>query len=186
MLRKVVVSVLLIGLVALLVVGAVNRTLARTALESGQQTGRGAGTQVSTREGGGRTKGDLANAAQASRGQGRGWREQAALPDAASVDWQTLTGVVKQIDSDALVLTLDTAEEALVEGQPWRYAQSQNFAAALGEIVTLAGAFEAGEFKTGILTNTVTGMSIQLRDAAGRPAWSGQGQRQANQSTSMP
>jgi hypothetical protein len=178
MLRKVVVSVLLIGLVALLVVGAVNRTLARTALESGQQTGRGASTQVSTGEGGGRTKGDLANAAQASRGQGRGEREPAALTDVTPVDWQTLTGVVTHIDGDALVLTLDTGKDALIEGQPWRYAQSQGFVATPGTLVTLAGYFEADEFKTGVLTNAVTGMSIQLRNASGRPAWSGQGERQ--------
>ena len=179
--RKVVVSVFLIGLVALLVVGAVNRTLARTALESGQQTGRGAGSQASSGQAGGRTEGDLASDGQASGGQGRGGqsggRGQAVLTEVAPVDWQTLTGVVTQIDGEALVLTLDSGEVMLVEGQPWRYAQAQTFAAAVGERVTVAGYPEDEEFKTGMLTNTVSGMSVQLRDAAGRPAWSGQGLR---------
>jgi len=39
------------------------------------------------------------------------------------------------------------------------------------------GYVEADEFKAGTLTNLTTEVTVQLRDAFGRPGWGGQGRR---------
>jgi hypothetical protein len=191
MLKKVVFSAIFIGLIALLVVGAANRTLARSALTGGEGINRTASGQAggghfgNSNSNGGHSDGDAesdqaggenTDLDKAGGGQGSGgrWRDTSA---ATSQPWQTVTGKVAQIDANALVLTLDTGGEAFVEGQPWRFAQDQGFDAQVGDAVTLSGYVEAEEFKTGALTNTTTGVSLPLRDEFGRPGWGGQGRR---------
>jgi hypothetical protein len=46
-----------------------------------------------------------------------------------------------------------------------------------GEEVTIVGYWEDGEFKAAEITRLSDGATIVLRDANGRPAWSGAGQR---------
>jgi hypothetical protein len=43
--------------------------------------------------------------------------------------------------------------------------------------VTLSGYDQNGSFEVARIDNTTNGKSVVLRDASGRPGWSGRGQR---------
>ncbi|MEO8613213.1 MAG: hypothetical protein ABI690_35305 [Chloroflexota bacterium] len=93
-----------------------------------------------------------------------------------SLTWQTLQGVVTQIDAAAIIISVQNNERVIVEGQPLAFAVGQGFAAALGDTITVEGYEENGELKIGRMTNLTSGQHIQLRDINGNPAWRGQGQ----------
>ena len=204
MLKKVITTTIFLVLIGLLVVGAVNRTLARSALtagthqegthtetvnggqgknghaESGQaatdSAGHGAGEEKYPGAGGGQG-GD----GQGGGGQGANARERTlgtqSADSAAAIAWQQVTGEVVESGLEAMLLVAEDGAEVLVEGQPWRFAQSQGFDAQVGDAVTVMGYVEADEFKAGALTNLTSEVTVQLRDASGRPGWGGQGRR---------
>jgi hypothetical protein len=93
-----------------------------------------------------------------------------------SLTWQTLQGVVTQIDAAAITISVQNNELVVFEGQPLAFAIGQGFTAALGDTITVEGYEENGEFKIGRMTNLTSGQHIQLRDVDGNPAWRGQGQ----------
>lgn len=93
-----------------------------------------------------------------------------------SLTWQTLQGVVTQIDAAAITISVPNHELVVVEGQPLAFAIGQGFTAALGDTITVKGYEENGEFKIANMTNLTSGQYIQLRDVDGNPAWRGQGQ----------
>ena len=162
MLKKIVLAVVLIGLVGLLVLGAVNRTLAKTATDEGYGNGQGNGN--------GNGGGSQGNGGSQTYGDGTGTGQ-------AQVDeWLTLTGTVTAVDAD--LLAVDTAGgEVLVENRGWWYAQEQGFAAQVGDQVTLTGFYENDAFEVGQIDNLTTGQSVTLRDENGRPMWAGRGRR---------
>lgn len=168
MLKKIVLAVVLIGLVGLLVLGAVNRTLAKTATDEGYGNGQGAGNGNGGGQGNG--GGSQGNGGSQAYGDGTGTGQ-------AQVDeWLTLTGAVTAVDAD--LLAVDTAGgEVLVENRGWWYAQEQGFAAQVGDQVTLTGFYENDAFEVGHIDNLTTGQSVTLRDENGRPMWAGRGRR---------
>jgi hypothetical protein len=88
-----------------------------------------------------------------------------------TVEWETLTGTVIAIDSE---VTIQTAEgEVLVSMGQSAYWES--FGLELGDKLSVAGFYEDGEFKAGIVENLTAGETIVLRDEAGHPMWAGQG-----------
>ena len=94
---------------------------------------------------------------------------------AVPLNWETITGIVLISDSE---LTVDTgATELLVGlGQSW-YRDEQGFVVNVGDEVRIEGYEEDGEFKAAMVENLSLGTSIVLRDATGRPMWSGQSAR---------
>jgi len=94
-----------------------------------------------------------------------------------SLRWQTMQGVVTQVDAAALTITVQNSQLVLVEGQPLSFAVSQGFDASRGDTITVEGYEENGEYKVGRMTNLTNGQQIQLRDVEGQPAWRGQGKR---------
>lgn len=189
MFKKIVLGSLLIGLIAILVAGAVIRTNARAengAANGGGQHGRNvAAAQVTGEHAiaqgrGGRWAQTEPAAPGATVGRG-GFGQQAAgnatAPQiaAAPANWQTVSGHVVSVASD--LVEIETASGATIpfEGQPLRYALTQGFILKLGDAVTVSGYDEDGEFKIGQATNLTTGASVMLRDATGRSGWSGAG-----------
>ena len=159
MLKKVVLGLLVVGLIGILVTGAVTRTLAKTGDEEGYGRGQGNGQSVAN------SQGDITrNGDQTGTGQ-------------AEVDeWLTLSGTVTSADADVLVV--ETADgEVMVENRGWWYAQEQGFAVQAGDEVVLTGFYENEVFEVGRIDNVTTGQTVTLRDETGRPMWAGRGRR---------
>ncbi len=119
--------------------------------------------------------------ARAMAGQGRNRQtEQAAagIPEAehTEMEWQSVQGKVVSLAADTMTVETASGATVLVEGRPWSYAQEAGFAAALGDVVTLNGFDEEGEFKVGELANDDSGQFVQIREIDGRPLWAGNGQ----------
>lgn len=76
---------------------------------------------------------------------------------------------------DIVVQSTDGAQVLVGTGPQW--LQSQGFVLEPGDAVRIGGYWEDGEFKAAQITRLSDGASIELRDADGRPAWSGSGQR---------
>ena len=114
-------------------------------------------------------------------GQGRNRQtEQAAVANVeaehADMDWQSVQGEVINIMSDIMIVETASGATVLVEGQPWSYAQEAGFMAEPGDVVTVNGFEEEGEFKVGELMNDSSGQQVVLRELSGRPMWAGRGQ----------
>ena len=159
MLKKVVFGLLVVGLIGILVAGAVTRTLAKTGTEEGYGRGQGTGRSVASSQGEIIRSGD-----QTGTGQ-------------AEVDeWLTLPGTVASVDADVLVV--ETAGgEVTVENRGWWYAQEQGFAAQIGDELVLTGFYENEDFEVGQIENLTNGQTVILRDETGRPMWAGRGRR---------
>ncbi|MDX9953878.1 MAG: hypothetical protein RBT75_07275 [Anaerolineae bacterium] len=94
----------------------------------------------------------------------------------AVAEMETIQGVVISSDSEILVRTAEGEEVLVVLGQAW-YREQAGFTVAVGDEVSVVGFYEDGEFKAVTVEDLTTGATITLRDASGRPAWSGQGNR---------
>lgn len=180
MLRKIILGTLLVGLIGILVVGAVVRTNARVGDEVEVGTGwrsRTSGVAVERGSAGGRGGRWAAQSeAAASNGRGGGWQAGGVpLADVQPEEWQIVDGVVVQV-ADGLIEIETTAGDVIsLVGQPLNFAVRQGLALEVGDAVSLAGFEEDGEFKVGKITDLSDGVSVTLRDVSGRPAWVGRG-----------
>ncbi len=161
MVKKIIFGVLLVGLIAILVVGAINRTMDRTADPAAHGQGRGRS----------------ANKSLEYNGQGRGANEPLNLAEEHAVEWLTLQGTVVSVDENALVVQTTTGETVTIENRAWWFALENKFSAKVGDSVKLTGFYEGATFETGQIENVTSGKLVQLRDDAGRPGWSGRGRR---------
>jgi hypothetical protein len=182
MLKKIILGILFAGLTAVLVIGAINRTAAKSE-DGSRAAGRGRGQNHSVQNvgtnqqdkdfsGGGRGNGG---------GQGNGGRYQSnqeitpGVGQAEVDEWITLQGHVASANENALVVRMSSGELVTVENRPWRFAQEQGFLAAVGDEVALTGFYEGEEFETGQLANITTNLVIEIRQENGRPLWAGGG-----------
>jgi hypothetical protein len=79
-------------------------------------------------------------------------------------------------------LLVDTADGEILVGLGQEfYREEEGFSVEVGDTVSVEGFYEDGEFKAGTVENVTRDAVIVLRDATGRPMWSGRGNRQ-NQS----
>ena len=81
------------------------------------------------------------------------------------------------VDNTMLLVQTSSGEQGTVENRPWQYALGANFSAQVGDQVTLTGFYQSGVFEVSQMNNLTNGKSVALRDATGRPSWSGRGQR---------
>ena len=191
MLKKIVVGTIATALVAVLVIGAVNRTnvkLGDNVVAGGN--GRSAGTaQTGEAVAGGRWSkdaGELAagggrgrqggNELSTDGGRGAQGNENVTEPGVgeANVDeWVTLNGSVMSVDTDTLTVRLADGTALEVAERAWSFAQEQGFTAAHGDQLTLVGFYEDGSFEVGHLNNVSAGKQVAVRDSSGRPLWAG-------------
>ena len=188
MLKKVLWGVLFVGLIGILVTGAVVRTMAKTEHGTEAQTlGHGYGHSEAGESGLGYGWDDSQVGAVAADGPGRGRggyggqgregpsRGGTGIGQIQVEEWLTIQGTVASVDADALIVETTEGEQVAVENRAWWFAQERGFSAQIGDQVTLVGFYEEGEFKAGQIKNTTSGQTILMRDESGRPLWAGQG-----------
>jgi hypothetical protein len=187
MLKKIALGALLTGLVAVLVWGAMIRTNAVNG-QGGSEGGRrgqmteNVATAAQGQGGGGRWNETVQGATGRGGGrwaQGGAVEQTPALPqaDVQPAEWFTVEGAIVSVADDLVEVRTAGGEVIPFEGQPLRYALSQGFAPKVGDAVAFSGFDEDGEFKIGQVTSLGSGKTITLRDASGRPGWSGRGRR---------
>jgi hypothetical protein len=191
MFKKIILGALLVGLIGVLIVGAVVRTNAKAGDGAGNAAGgrgRAVASTATEAESGGQYGGrwqqtdqTVLGGGQGGRGQGGGQgttaAEPAPLADATTEDWLTVQGTVLAVADDLVEIQSSTGDVIPLEGRPLSFAQEQGFSLKVGEAVELAGFDEDGEFKIGQVTSLSSGASITLRDVSGRPGWAGRGRR---------
>jgi hypothetical protein len=193
MTKKIVWGALLVGLIGILVTGAVIRTVDKTgnvAEARGLENGRGrAGEgQLAENVSGRAFEADLQQNGTGGygqgRGQGRGAGNEGQYPNLETVpaDWATIAGTVFEAPAAGgdLVIKTDSGDEVAVGTGPG-YMESQGFVLEAGERVQVEGYWEDDEFKAARVTRLQDGQSITLRDNVGRPAWAGNGRRATEQ-----
>lgn len=142
MLKKAFLTFMLVGVIAILVLGAVNRTQARAGESSESDTVQGA--------------------------QGEGETHL----------WLTRTGVVSAMDSERLLVEMESGESIEIGERAWEFAQQAGFSAQPGDVLQLVGFEEGDAFEVGALTNLTNQQNLQIRDPeSGRPVWAGRGRR---------
>lgn len=191
MFKKAILGALAVGLVAVLVLGAVNRTQSKMGevpivdklyqqAQGVNGAGQGNGGSVVGSE---MTRPDDTtahdDAGNSDRGQGYGANGvgQGASTDVAG-SFVSLTGVVTAIESEGVLVTLEDGKTIEVYGRGWRFAQESGFTVQLGDKVTLTGFYEGEDFETATLANLSNGLTAKVRDESGRPLWSGRGRTQ--------
>ena len=97
------------------------------------------------------------------------------VPDAVVDEWVTLQGTVTAVDANLLEVTTSDGKVILVENRAWWFAQEQGLTLAAGDSVSLTGFYDDGVFEAGSITSLATSQTVSLRDADGRPLWSGRG-----------
>lgn len=185
MLRKAVLSTLLIGLIGVLVAGAIIRTVDKTenvAEARGQGQGRGTGQEVgyAALQTGRNLDADIQSNGRGGNGQGAGTVER-LYPnyEEAPEEWVLYEGTVVQAPTDGVDLVIETHDgEQVVVGTGPGYMEDQGFSLQAGEQVQVQvqGYWEDDELKAAQVTRLRDGETITLRDEIGRPAWAGGGQ----------
>jgi len=173
MFKKILVGTLVVGLIGIMVAGAINRTnvKAGTAEARGQGQGRGNVETTYTANGGGQGRGGN----RPERGNGN--TDPLGAGQAQVADMLTLQGAVVSVNSTALVVQASNGEQVTVENRPWLYALEAKFSAQVGDQVMLTGFYQSGVFEVSQVDNLTNGKTVLLRDATGRPGWAGRGQR---------
>lgn len=178
MLKKIVLAGLLVGLIGVLAIGAVIRTVDKTgnvAEARGLGNGRAAaGETTYTAVNGQQSRSSGYGAA---GGWGRvveGGVSEPLSNVAPPEDWTVYEGTVLQVPEAGVDMIIETEDgEELVVGTGPGYLGTQGFSLVENEQVRVRGFWEDGEFKAGELTRLSDGQTVMMRDQYGRPAWSG-------------
>ena len=163
--------------------GRASFEIERSQAQGGGRQGGGRGTAGQAVGVTGQRLGEGAGGVNGAGGQGGGIGNNPAnglgesLADHPAVVWETVTGEIVELDSEMLVQTDDGDEIFVGLGQSW-YRDEAGFALTVGDDVSVEGFYEDGEFKAGVVENLITGESLTLRDASGRPMWAGRGRGQ--------
>ena len=187
MVRKVVLGTLLVGLIGVLVAGAIIRTVDKTenvAEAQGLGQGRGAGEQrgYEVQQTGWDPSSDTQRKGRGGNSQGDGVLErQYPNNDSTPEEWVLYEGTVTQAPAAGVDLVVKTGDgqEVLVGTGPG-YMETQGFTLQVGEQVQVQGYWEDDELKAGQVTRLQDGQddqTITLRDQDGHPMWAGSGKR---------
>jgi hypothetical protein len=175
MFKKIIVGALLVGVIGVLIVGAVVRTNAKVGDGTLGEARRGRTTvsAATAANGGGQRSGRGAQGEQAVVGSGQGVPQA----DVTVEDWLVVSGTVTSVADDLVEIKTTAGEVIPLQGRPLSFAAEQGFALKVGDAVTLDGFEENGAFTIGKVTNRSDDSSVVLRDVSGRPGWAGRGQR---------
>lgn len=185
MVKRVILGTLLVGLIAVLVVGAIVRTVDKTD-NVAEARGQGRGwsdaetvqyvSDTQGRRGGG--NGQAAGTGRQAESAERLYPNYDDVPET----WTVYEGTIVEAPESGgdLVILADDGTEVTVGTGPG-YMESQGFVLESGERVQVQGYWEDDELKAAQVTRLSDGQTVTLRDQLGRPAWSGAGQRTASQ-----
>lgn len=172
-------------LVGILVLGAVNRTIAKNG-DEGTRTGRG--SLLNTTEAGdaqlwnGRTQNDLATAQGGQYGrqsQGNQGHSNSTNPDEFGIgqvdagEVVELLGIVTAVGDTTLTIFASNQQPIEINGRAWEYAQESGFSIQVGDQVQVSGFYEGETLEVISLANITSNQELFLRDASGRPMWAG-------------
>ena len=160
--RHIIVTSILLGLAAVLVIGGVERTQAKTSVDSeiySQGSGNGNGNNGSGYD-------TVDHDEQTTYGV------PLVLAEELMTETTTLTGTVQSYDAYELWVSSDQGD-ILIDGRSLSFALESVFNTTVGDSVNLYGFFEDGDFEVISINNLTTGQTTTLRDESGRPGWSG-------------
>ena len=189
MLMKIIGISLLVGFAAMLILGAVNRTLAKeggneprsiSAESSVERYDLEIGPGESPAQNGegfrGGQSGGSSQYGYGERGAVREAQPNNPSPQAQVDEWVVIEGSVNSVDSALAVILLQDGNTVEITGRPWSFALENGFALQAGDQVRLTGFYEDNDsFEVGAIENLTQGTSFQVRDQDGRPLWAGRG-----------
>ena len=203
MLQKIVIGTIVAALSGVLIVGAINRTEAKSEQVTQEQeaySGRFAREEAQEpllQNQGQQGQGNRASYAETdmlesgSRGGGQGRFSEVAngsQPEdairggegSAAVDeWLEIVGTVGSMNEEELVLQLQDGQEMVVECKPWTFALELGFTTDIGHELKLYGFYEGDEFEIGGFEDLTTQQLTMVREESGRPLWAGGSRRGA-------
>ncbi len=197
MLQKIIVGTLVAALSGVLIVGAINRTEAKSEqvareqeVNSGRmareedrepiqqnqgQQGQGnraayAETDMLERESRGGGQGRFSEVTNGSQPEDaiRGGKGSAAVDE-----WLEVIGTVVSLNEEELVLQLQDGQEMVVECKSWTFALELGFTTDIGHELKLYGFYEGDEFEIGGFEDLTTQLLTMVREESGRPFWAG-------------
>ncbi|MFN2303797.1 MAG: hypothetical protein ACK2TV_08710 [Anaerolineales bacterium] len=230
MIKKIFVGVLMAGIFGLLVFGAINRTIAKSAdteqLDKNQNlnqslnqskgigTGNGGegqglnqkanagagisdcgedgqgnrGNNVGNQNTGNNASGTNGNGNRGGNSTGENSVQGQGGPSADGLRDGTQTGIADITAwEEPIIVTVDSVAEDLwlvsnaegfeleIEGRTLSYLQENGLTASVGDELSLSGFYEGDDFEIGSVTNLSTELSLDVREASGRPLWAGGG-----------
>jgi len=179
MVKKLIQITLFIGLAAVLVVGAINRTQAKSPnVIEGSSGGLFAGNEHED---------EYVSGGSSQQGVGKGSvpKNQSNLgstfenadssgSQTQNVDLFTVITTVDTVSSDNLQLVGNDGEIYKIEGRAWLYLLDQGFLPEVGSQILLTGYYDLENYyKAAQLVNNVTNDQVAIRDETGRPVWAG-------------
>jgi hypothetical protein len=184
---------LLVGLIGILVAGAIIRTVDKTenvaeARGQGQGRGVGEGNGYEEQQTGWNTSSDTERKGRGGNGQEvdafvRQYPNYESTPE----EWVLIDGVVAQAPAVGVDLTVKTGDgQEIAVGTGPGYMEAQGFTLQAGEQVQVQGYWEDDELKAAQVTRLPDGQTITLRDQDGRPRWAGSGKRANEQQATLP
>ena len=201
MIKKIFVGVLLAGVFGLLILGAVNRTLAKTidnesrtnerTLIEEYTTGNGNEGYYS-QEGDGIPANDLVkgggyrsgtnqdnSSSYPANGIGQDGQPQVSGGDGLGIgladvkEWLTITGTVESLETDLWMVMLSDGTALEIEGRILSYLEEQDFTVNTGDLLNLMVFVENEDYEVGQIENLTSGEIAVVRDENGRPLWAG-------------
>jgi hypothetical protein len=201
MIKKIFVGVVLAGVFGLLILGAVNRTLAKTidnesrtnerTLIEGYTTGNGNEGYYS-QEGGGIPANDLEkgggyrsgtyqdnSSSYPANGIGQDGQPQGSGGDGLGIgladvkEWLSITGTVESLETDLWVVMLSDGTTLEIEGRILSYLEEQDFTVNTEDVLKLMVFVENENYEVGQIENLTSGEIAVVRDENGRPLWAG-------------
>jgi len=195
MVKKIIVGTLVVALSVVLIVGAINRTDAKSeqvaqGLEANAgplareearnllqqklvQQGRGNPVAIaeidaleSAPRGGGQGRFSEISSSESLEFERRGGEGEASV-----TEWLEVVGTVVSMNEEELVLLLEDGQEMIVECRAWTYAQELGFTTDIGHSLKLYGFYEGEEFEIGGFEDLTGELFTMVREESGRPLW---------------
>ena len=88
-------------------------------------------------------------------------------------EWLEVVGTVVAADEEKLVLRLQSGQEMVIECRSWSFAQEMGFTTEIGHEVRLYGFDEEGEFEIAGFEDLTSQLITMVREENGRPLWAG-------------
>jgi hypothetical protein len=181
MLKKVILGTLFAGLIAVLVIGAINRTVDKSE-DSTQSAGHGRDQNQSDQEvRNNQQEKDIQGGGGQGNGGGRSAEERTGqYPNYQDEidEWITYDGIVTQLPAEGVDLVMETADGEMVVGTGPLSLAELGVEMQVGDAIEVRGYWEDDELKAAEFTLLATGQIVALRDGWGRPVWSGSAQNE--------
>lgn len=156
--KKAILYLAFVALAALLIYGAINRTIIKSNESYDERAFR------------------LPNDTQATQaGEGEGFSGEKNLENTpfSAQELLTINGVVNEVNDVHMLIEITDGTTLIVENRPWEYALQKGFMVKAGDQVQITGFLEGDEFEVIEIQNLTNNSQVVLRDENGRPGWAG-------------